>query len=44
MKIRQVFKTEAAAILKIYAPIVTDTAISFEEEPPSVSEMIVRSS
>ena len=30
---------DAAAIQAIYAPIVADTAISFEIEPPSVAEM-----
>jgi L-amino acid N-acyltransferase YncA len=31
--------TDAAAILDIYAPIVRDTAISFEIEPPTLAEM-----
>lgn len=30
---------DAAAILAIYAPIVRDTAISFELEPPTVAQM-----
>lgn len=30
---------DAAAIQAIYAPIVTDTIISFEIEPPSIEEM-----
>ena len=30
---------DAAGILEIYAPVVRDTAISFEIEPPSIAEM-----
>jgi L-amino acid N-acyltransferase YncA len=37
--IRVAAPQDAAAILDIYAPIVRDTAISFELEPPSLSEM-----
>lgn len=33
---------DAAAVQAIYAPIVRDTAISFEDEPPSVEEMASR--
>ncbi|MEQ9813537.1 MAG: arsinothricin resistance N-acetyltransferase ArsN1 [Azospirillaceae bacterium] len=33
---------DAAAIQAIYAPVVEETVISFEEEPPSVSEMARR--
>ncbi|MCW2602772.1 MAG: family N-acetyltransferase [Pseudonocardiales bacterium] len=33
---------DAAAIQAIYAPVVRDTAISFEIEPPSVAEMAER--
>ncbi len=33
---------DAAAITAIYAPIVRDTAISFETEPPAVPEMAAR--
>jgi phosphinothricin acetyltransferase len=33
---------DAGAVLDIYARYVTDTAISFEEEPPSVEEMASR--
>jgi L-amino acid N-acyltransferase YncA len=35
---------DAAACAAIYAPYVTDTVISFETEPPSVSEMARRMS
>lgn len=37
--IREATLTDAPAIAAIYAPIVSDTAISFEEEPPSPEEM-----
>lgn len=40
--IRFAAETDAAQILHIYAPIVTDTAISFEEVPPSRSEVAGR--
>lgn len=33
---------DAGAISAIYAAVVTDTAISFEEEPPSSAEMVRR--
>lgn len=33
---------DAAAVQAIYAPIVRDTAISFEDEPPAVAEMASR--
>lgn len=33
---------DAAAIQRIYAPIVAETAISFEEVPPTVEEMAAR--
>ena len=33
--IRFAAETDATQILDIYAPIVRDTAISFEEEPPT---------
>ncbi|HEX6704860.1 MAG TPA: arsinothricin resistance N-acetyltransferase ArsN1 family B [Albitalea sp.] len=39
MKIRVATPQDAEAIAAIYAPIVTDTTISFELEPPSVEEM-----
>ncbi len=35
-------ETDATQLLDIYAPIVTDTAISFEEEPPTRPEMAGR--
>lgn len=40
--IRLANATDAAAVLAIYAPIVRDTAISFELVPPSVDEMLER--
>ena len=33
---------DAAAIAAIYAPLVSDTIVSFEEEPPSAEEMAKR--
>jgi L-amino acid N-acyltransferase YncA len=39
MTIRVATPADVAAILAIYAPVVTDTAISFELEPPSPGEM-----
>jgi len=38
-QIRVASPGDAEAILEIYAPIVIETAISFELEPPTVSEM-----
>lgn len=40
--IREARSSDAAAIAAIYAPIVTDTIISFEEEPPSPDEIAER--
>ncbi len=40
--IRFAAETDATQILDIYAPIVTDTAISFEEVPPTRPEMAGR--
>ncbi len=40
--IRFAAETDATQILDIYAPIVTDTAISFEEVPPTRPEMAAR--
>ena len=40
--IRQATPADAAAIAAIYAPMVRDTIISFEEEPPSAEEMAER--
>jgi len=39
MTIRAATAADAAAIAAIYAPIVRDTAISFELDPPSADEM-----
>lgn len=39
MRIRTATPDDDAAIAAIYAPIVTDTAISFELQPPSRAEM-----
>ncbi|MDO4491631.1 MAG: GNAT family N-acetyltransferase [Lachnospiraceae bacterium] len=38
MKIEAVTKADAAELLAIYAPYVTDTAVSFEYEVPSLEE------
>lgn len=40
--IRQATTDDAAAIQAIYARYVTDTAISFEEVPPTIHEMAAR--
>jgi L-amino acid N-acyltransferase YncA len=40
--IRPATVADAAAIQRIYAPIVAETAISFEEVPPTVEEMVGR--
>ena len=40
--VRVAQRGDASAIAAIYAPIVRDTAISFEAEPPSAEEMTVR--
>ena len=42
MTIREASGDDAAAVAAIYAPLVTDTVISFEEEPPSPEEMARR--
>ncbi|MFJ1759545.1 GNAT family N-acetyltransferase [Amycolatopsis sp. NPDC088138] len=42
MKIRDATEDDAAACAAIYAPYVTDTAISFETEPPDTDEMARR--
>ena len=39
MKIRAATVADAQQVLQIYSPFVTDTAVSFEEEPPSIEEM-----
>jgi phosphinothricin acetyltransferase len=41
-EIRMAREADASAIQAIYTPIVRDTAISFEDEPPSVAEMARR--
>lgn len=38
MVIERVFPDDAEALLAIYAPYVTDTAVSFETEPPTTAE------
>lgn len=40
--IRAATVDDAAAIHRIYAPIVAETAISFEEVPPTIEEMTAR--
>jgi len=42
MTIREATADDAPAVAAIYAPVVTDTVISFEEEPPSADEMAKR--
>jgi phosphinothricin acetyltransferase len=42
LKIRAAVVADAEAIQRIYAPIVLNTAISFEETPPSVEEISQR--
>lgn len=42
LSIRTAVEADAAAIQRIYAPVVLDTAISFEEVPPTVEEMAQR--
>ncbi len=42
LTIRPAATTDAAAIRAIYAPVVEETAISFEEVPPSVADMASR--
>ena len=42
MLVRDATAQDAAACAAIYAPYVTDTAISFEDEPPSAQEMAER--
>ena len=42
MTIREANGGDAAAVAAIYAPVVRDTIISFEEEPPSAGEMAKR--
>ena len=40
--IRPATPDDAAAVLAIYAPYVTGTAISFEDTPPTVTDMAER--
>ena len=40
--IRDASERDAEACAAIYAPYVTDTAISFELEPPTAGEMAAR--
>ena len=40
--VRDARESDAAACAAIYAPYVTDTAISFETEPPTPAEMAER--
>ena len=42
LKIRTATVADAVAIQRIYAPIVSTTAISFEEIPPSAEEIAQR--
>jgi L-amino acid N-acyltransferase YncA len=42
MRVRDASERDAAACAAIYAPYVTDTAISFETEPPGAEEMARR--
>ncbi|HLZ85573.1 MAG TPA: arsinothricin resistance N-acetyltransferase ArsN1 family B [Caulobacteraceae bacterium] len=42
LEVRIARESDAAALAAIYAPIVTQTAISFETTPPSVEEMAER--
>jgi L-amino acid N-acyltransferase YncA len=42
MVVRDASERDADACARIYAPYVTDTAISFETEPPSATEMARR--
>jgi phosphinothricin acetyltransferase len=42
MHVREATEADSAACAAIYAPYVTDTAVSFEEEPPPAEEMARR--
>ena len=42
MNVRPALASDAAACAAIYAPYVTDTAVSFEEEPPKADELARR--
>src|SRR5689334_10359629 len=42
MLVRPALATDASACAAIYAPYVTDSVVSFEEEPPTAEEMARR--
>ncbi len=42
MRIRQVQKSDAEAILAIYGPVIQNTVISFEFDVPTIGEMETR--
>ena len=42
MRVRPATEADGAACAAVYAPYVTDTAVSFETEPPSAAEMAQR--
>lgn len=42
IKVRDAAAEDAEAIAAIYAPFVTDTAVSFETEPPNAADMAER--
>jgi len=42
MRVREATEHDAASCAAIYAPYVTDSAVSFEVEPPSEAEMAAR--
>ncbi len=42
LQLRAATPADAVAILAIYSPLVEDTVISFEDEPPSLAEMTRR--
>ncbi|HKR50074.1 MAG TPA: GNAT family N-acetyltransferase [Pseudonocardiaceae bacterium] len=42
MRVRDAGEGDAGACAAIYAPYVTDTAITFETDPPAATEMAVR--
>ena len=41
-RLRRATEDDGAACAAIYAPYVTDTAVSFEESPPDAAEMAGR--
>jgi L-amino acid N-acyltransferase YncA len=42
MRVRDATEHDAAACAAIYAPYVTDTAVTFESEPPTTAAMAGR--